>query len=224
MSALAMDMVGVAAQAAKLREVQSFAPEIDAPSVVAPFARNEEIFAEEEPTKYVYKVVSGAVRLIRILSDGRRHISAFYLPGEVFGFEPGEAHRFSAEAVVDSRIAMVRRAAIEDAACADARVGRAMWRLAAIDLQNLNEHMLLLGRMSATERVSAFLIELSARMGAGECIDLPMSRSDIGDYLGLTIETVSRTFTQLERDGAIAMPSARKIIVRNRARLNRCDA
>jgi CRP/FNR family nitrogen fixation transcriptional regulator len=203
---------------------RGFAPGVDLAAVVAPFARNEEIYAEEDETKYVYKVVSGAVRATRILSDGRRHVSAFHLAGEIFGFEPGPKHRFAAEAVVDSRIAMVRRSAIEDAAARNPAVGRAMWSLAEQNLERSHAHMLLLGRMSATQRVAAFLMEISARTSSPDVVDLPMSRADIADYLGLTIETVSRTFTQLERDGAIELASARRIAFRNRSRLAQLDA
>ena len=144
------------------------APGLDFAALIAPFARNEEIYAQEDETKYVYKVVSGAVRATRILSDGRRHVRAFHLPGEIFGFEPGIAHRFAAEAVVDSRIAMVRRSAIEEAAARNPNVGRVMWSLAERNLERSHAHMLLLGRMSARERLAAFLMEISARTSSPE--------------------------------------------------------
>jgi CRP-like cAMP-binding protein len=202
----------------------AFGPGLDIPAIAAPYARNEEIYAEEDETKYVYKVLSGAVRVTRFLSDGRRHLSGFYFPGEVFGFEPGRQHKFSAEAVVDSRIAMIRRSTLEEAAARNVEVSRGMWDLAEQNLERLHEHTLLLGRMSAAQRLAAFLLEISARLSSQGVIDLPMSRSDIADYLGLTIETVSRTFTQLERDRTIEIPSARQIVLRNRARLAQFDA
>jgi CRP/FNR family nitrogen fixation transcriptional regulator len=202
----------------------AFAPGLEISAIAAPFARDEEIYAEEDETKYVYKVLSGAVRVTRLLSDGRRHLSAFHLPGEVFGFEPGRRHKFAAEAVVDSRIAMVRRSALEEAADRSVEVSRGLWELAEQNLERLHEHTLLLGRMSAAQRLAAFLLEISARTSAPEIVELQMSRSDIADYLGLTIETVSRTFTQLERDRAIEIPSARQIVLRNRTRLAQLDA
>jgi CRP/FNR family nitrogen fixation transcriptional regulator len=180
------------------------------------FDRNEEIFAEEEEADFVYKVVSGAVRDVRILSDGRRQIGAFHLVGDVFGLECGETHLYSAEAVVDSEIALVRRSALDKAAEQDGAAARKLWELTSRDLLRLQDHMLLLGRKNALERVASFLIRMSTRGAAGEVVDLPMSRSDIADYLGLTIETVSRTFTQLERDRAISMPSSRHILLHNR--------
>ncbi|MBI1187032.1 MAG: helix-turn-helix domain-containing protein [Alphaproteobacteria bacterium] len=184
------------------------------PALTAPYARGEEIYAEEAPAVFLYRVVSGAVRLTRILSDGRRQVGAFLLPGDCFGLEPGAAHGCSAEAVVDTRVALVRRATIEARAAEDAALASAMWRLTQNELARLQDHMLLLGRKSAVQRVSAFLLEMAARAAHDACIDLPMSRSDIADYLGLTIETVSRTLSQLERDGYIRMLSTRTIVLR----------
>jgi CRP/FNR family nitrogen fixation transcriptional regulator len=192
------------------------APGVKLPCSVMRFARNEEIFAEEEDADFVYKVITGAVRDVRILNDGRRQIGAFHLPGDTFGLECGESHRYSAEAVVDSEIALVRRSALEKAADEDGAAARKLWALTSRDLQRLQEHMLLLGRKSAIERVASFLIEMSSHSPADDAVDLPMSRSDIADYLGLTIETVSRTLTQLERDRAISMPSSRRIVLHGR--------
>jgi CRP/FNR family nitrogen fixation transcriptional regulator len=175
------------------------------------FARNEEVFAEEEDADFVYKVISGAVRAVRILSDGRRQIGAFHLPGDVFGLECGDTHRHSVEAVSDCEIALVRRAAVDKAAQADGSIARALWRATSGDMQRLQDHMMRLGRETALERVVSFLIEVSARCAGKATITLPMGRIDIADYLGLTIETVSRTLTQLERDRAISMPSSRCI-------------
>ena len=192
------------------------APGLALPCFTMRFDRNEEIFGEEEEADFVYKVVSGAVRDVCILSDGRRQIGAFHLPGDVFGMECAETHSHSAEAVVDSEIALIRRSTLNKAADEDGGAARKLWSLTARDLQRLQDHMLLLGRKSALERVASFLIKMSARGPAGEAIDLPMSRNDIADYLGLTIETVSRTFTQLERDRAISMPSSRHIVLHGR--------
>jgi CRP/FNR family nitrogen fixation transcriptional regulator len=195
------------------------APGVALPCFTMTFDRNEEIFAEEEEAGFVYKVIVGAVRDVRILSDGRRQIGAFHLPGDVFGLECGESHLYSAEAVVDSEIALVRRAALDKAAEQDGAAARKLWGLTSRDLLRLQDHMLLLGRKNALERVASFLMRMSSLGAAGEVVDLPMSRSDIADYLGLTIETVSRTFTQLERDRAISMPSSRHIVLHDRLAL-----
>jgi CRP/FNR family nitrogen fixation transcriptional regulator len=189
------------------------------PAAVLPFDRNEEIFGEEEPAEFIYKVVSGTVRSFRILSDGRRQIDRFHLPGDLFGIEDGAAHRFSAEAIADSRIALVKRTLLEAAVSRDSAAACRLWGLACRDLERARDHMLLLGRKSATERVATFLLEMAASGRDSAIVDLPMGRTDIADYLGLTIETVSRTLTQLERRGVIELPSSRHVELRDRAAL-----
>jgi len=198
------------------RRIVQFAPGVALPCFTMKFARNEEIFAEEEEADFVYQVLSGAVRDVRILSDGRRQIGAFHLAGDVFGLDCGERHRYCAEAVVDCEIALVRRSALDKAADADGSAARKLWSLTSRDLRRLQDHMLLLGRKSALERVASFLIGMADRNPEDDAVDLPMSRSDIADYLGLTIETVSRTLTQLERDHAISMSGSRHIVLHDR--------
>ena len=186
------------------------------------FARNEEVFVEEEEVDFVYKVISGAVRAVRILGDGRRQIGAFHLAGDVFGLECSELHHHSAEAIVESEIALVRRSSVEKAAQADASVARKLWRETSGDLQRMQDHMLRLGRETAVERVASFLIELSGRCECNGAVALPMGRLDIADYLGLTIETVSRTLTQLERGRAISIPNARSVVLHDALALATC--
>lgn len=188
------------------------------------FERNEEIFGEQEEADFAYKVIAGAVRTFRVLSDGRRQVVGFHLVGEMFGLERGPAHRFSAEAVSDCTIALVRRTAIDKAAQADGDAARWLWGLASGEMERLQDHAMRLGRMTAAERVSAFLLEMADRSPATGGVELPMSRCDIADYLGLTVETVSRTLTQLERDQTIAIPSSRHILLNDRAALAESDA
>jgi CRP/FNR family nitrogen fixation transcriptional regulator len=207
----------VPAVVAAAREIE-IAQDLNLPGFVMSFAPNEEIFGEEEPTDFVYKVVSGAVRTTRFLADGRRQIDGFHLPGDVFGLERGQAHRFSAEAISGCEVALVRRMAVERAAESDVTAARRLWSLAADSLEQLQDHMLLLSRKNAAERVGAFLLELSARASC-RTVDLPMSRGDIADYLGLTLETVSRTFSQFAREGLIELPTPRRVVIRNVAAL-----
>jgi CRP-like cAMP-binding protein len=188
-----------------------------------PFARNAEIYGENEPAEYLYKVVTGSVRTYKVLNDGRRQIGAFYLPGDVFGLEVSDAHTFSAEAIVSSKILVIKRSALVGLAARDTETARKLWTMTAGELQRVQAHILLLIK-TAQERVAGFLLEMAARVPVGNEIDLPMSRQDIADYLGLTIETVSRTLTQLENIAAIAVPSSRRIVLRNRAALNRLNA
>lgn len=187
------------------------------------YARNEEIFGENDPAVYLYKIVSGAVRTYKILNDGRRQIGAFYLPGDIFGLEFGDDHTFSAEAITPLKVLIIKRSAVNTLATRDTSVMRELLTLTSRELHRVQEHMLLLVK-SAQERVAAFLLEMSERIPAGNDVDLPMSRQDIGDYLGLTIETVSRTLTQLENSAAIALPTSRHIVLRNRPALNRLNS
>jgi CRP/FNR family nitrogen fixation transcriptional regulator len=188
------------------------------------FGRNEEIFGEGEKAEYIYRVVSGAVRTIRFSSDGRRQILAFHLPGDVFGFEPGAKYTLSAEAVADAEVSMVRRSLIDNAANEDIAAAKALVTLMQRELHATQEHALVLGRKGAGERVAAFLLHLADRVTSSCEIDLPMSRADIADYLALTIETVSRAFTAMERDHTIELPSSRHVVVRDRAALELLEA
>lgn len=189
-----------------------------------PYERNAEVFAEGDGVDYVYRVVSGAVRTVRFSSDGRRQILAFHLPGDVFGLEFGRTHNFSAEAVIDSTVVLVRRSLLDKAVLDNFSASQALLKLAAHQLQDAQEHNLVLGRKGAGERVAAFLLGLVDRFTAHEELDLPMSRLDIADHLALTIETVSRAFTQMERDRAIALPSSRHVVVRDRHALEMLQA
>jgi len=188
-----------------------------------PFARNTEIYGENEPSEYLYKVLTGTVRTYKVLNDGRRQIGAFYLPGDIFGLEVGDAHTFSAEAIIDSKILVIKRSSVVSLAARESDVARQLWRMTASELRRVQDHIMLLIK-TAQERVAGFLLEMAARAPAGNEIDLPMSRQDIADYLGLTIETVSRTLTQLEHSAAIAVPTSRRIVLRNRAALSRLNA
>jgi CRP/FNR family nitrogen fixation transcriptional regulator len=188
-----------------------------------PFARNTEIYGENEPAEYLYKVISGTVRTYKVLNDGRRQIGAFYLPDDIFGLEIGDAHTFSAEAIVDSRVLVIKRSSVVSLAARENDVARQLWTVTADELRRVQDHIMLLIK-TAQERVAGFLLEMAARAPAGNEIDLPMSRQDIADYLGLTIETVSRTLTQLENSATIAVPTSRRIVLRNRAALSRMNA
>ena len=187
------------------------------------FARNTEVFGEAEEAEYFYQVVSGAVRTYKLLQDGRRQIGAFYLPGDVFGLEAGAEHAFSAEAISDSTVRIARRSVIMAHAVKEADLAADLWAHTAGGLRLAQEHMLLLGRKSAEERVVSFLLDMARRESAVEVVELPMSRQDIADYLGLTIETVSRTLTHLEDKEAIELPTSRRVRLRSRASLQRLN-
>jgi len=183
------------------------------------FGRNEEIYGEREPAEYLYKVISGTVRIYKILSAGRRQIQAFHVAGDIFGFECEHEHTFSAEAINEARILVVKRSAVMALAALDNDVARQLLALTARELQRVQGHAMLLVK-TAQERVVSFLLEMAGR-APGDAVELPMSRQDIADYLGLTIETVSRTLTGLESAAAIALPSSRRVVLRNHRALSR---
>jgi len=187
------------------------------------FRRNEEIYGENEPAEYLYKVISGTVRTYKVLEDGRRQIGAFYLPGDFFGLEVGDEHSFSAEAITQSKVLVIKRSAVVALAARDNDVARQLWTLTGRELRRVQDHILVLIK-TAQERVASFLLEMADRIASGNALELPMSRQDIADYLGLTIETVSRTLTQLETVAAIQLPTSRRIVLCNRARLSRLNA
>jgi CRP/FNR family nitrogen fixation transcriptional regulator len=183
------------------------------------YAREEEIFGEGEPAIYIYKVLSGAVRTYRVLRDGRRQIDEFLFAGGYFGIEAGDEHRTSAEAISDCTVLVAHRIHLSDLAAQDSHLARQLLKLTIEGLQRTQDHVVLLGRKTASERVASLLLDLSSRAGDPVTLALPMSRQDMADYLGLTIETVSRTLTQLQADGMIEIPTSRRIVLRDRAGL-----
>lgn len=191
---------------------------LEFPGAARRYSRNEEIFGEGGRADYFYRILTGTVRLYRVLSDGRRQIAAFQFEGDVFGVEASDYRHLSAEAVNDCEIVATPRSAILRHAERNGDFAHRMWARAVTDLAEAHDHMLVLGRQTAAEKVMSFLWDVAGRQGTGNLVKLTMSRQDIADYLGLTIETVSRTLTQLERRGALEVQSARLIEIHSNAR------
>ena len=185
------------------------------------YKKGTEIHGENEPAQYAYQVKSGAVRSYKLLSDGRRQIGAFHLVGDIFGLTSHETHRFTAEAVVDTSLWLIKRQSLEEMAKTDCVLTRNLLRMANRNLQHAENHMLLLGRKDSLERVAAFLLEMDNRLAGTAAMTLPMSRYDIADYLGLTVETVSRAVSQLRRAGVLTFASntRREITILDRQQL-----
>jgi CRP/FNR family nitrogen fixation transcriptional regulator len=185
------------------------------------YKKGTEIYGEKEPAEYVYQVKIGAVRSYKLLSDGRRQIGAFHLVGDIFGLENGSEHRFTAEAIVDTTVRLIRRQSLELVAESDAMVARNLLSMTTNNLQHAEDHMLLLGRKTSLERVAAFLIEMDKRLTAAGVLALPMSRRDIADYLGLTLETVSRALSRLHELGILGFigNNQRQIVLLDRQQL-----
>jgi CRP/FNR family transcriptional regulator, nitrogen fixation regulation protein len=201
----------------------SLSDSINLIGATVPYSRNAEIYGENEPAEYVYKVVAGAVRTYKVLADGRRQIGAFYLPGDVFGLETNDTHIFSAEAIGDAKILVVKRSALMALASRENEVARELWSMTGQELRRVQNHILLLIK-TAKERVVGFLLEMAERVPGGNHIELPMSRQDIADYLGLTMETVSRTLADLQSGASIELASARRIVLHDRGALGRLNS
>ena len=183
--------------------------------------RDQEIYAQDAAADYYYQVISGSVRTVRLMADGRRQVSEFLLPGEVFGVDALDRYDFSAEALENGLIRRFPRRRVETLAGENATLSQQLRQLVSRKLRQAHERMLVLGRMTASERIASFLLQLADRAPARAAgrIDLAMSRRDIADYLGLTIETVSRTLTMLKADGTIQMFKKCRIEILDRAAL-----
>jgi CRP/FNR family nitrogen fixation transcriptional regulator len=179
------------------------------------WAQDQEIFREGDSAEYFYKVVSGIVRTCKFLVDGRRQIDGFHIPGDIFGLEPGAQYRLSAEAVSDCTVTAYRKTKPGLLVAQDQNLSQELLSFAMQGMARAQEHSLLLGRRSAMEKVAAFLLDWAKKSQHHGLVNLAMTRQDIADYLSLTIETVSRTLSQLERENVIDLPSTRQIRVRN---------
>jgi CRP-like cAMP-binding protein len=173
----------------------------------------KEIFGEGEDAQFVYKLVTGSVRVCKMLSDGQRHISCFHVPGDVFGLERTATHRMSAEAIEDSQVLMFRRSQVERLIASDVSAAHQMLGIFISKLDDAEARIFRLGRQTALQRVAAFLLEMEGRLGRRGSIELPMTRRDIADYLGLSIEMVSRSFSQLRKQHALDGSESRRLIL-----------
>jgi CRP/FNR family transcriptional regulator, nitrogen fixation regulation protein len=175
------------------------------------FSRNDEIYAEGDRADCWYKVVSGTVRICKLLADGRRHIGEFCFSGDWFGIDNGNERLYSAEAVDEVIVMRFQRTATERLIDQNSTLARLLRDTMLRDLADAHGRTLLLGRMTAPERVATFLLEMFDRRDQTKALDLPMSRNDVADYLGLTIETVCRTLSAFKRDRVIAIPNPHRI-------------
>jgi CRP-like cAMP-binding protein len=190
---------------------------------ISHFDRNSTIFSEGEDADYSYKVMNGAVRLSKMMSDGRRQIAEFALPGDFIGINWLEEHAMTAEALNDVTVVAYTRGRLERLGDENREIRAELFANLRHDLWAAQNHLVILGRQSALERVAGFLVQLMERSRNADKtrIDIPMTRQDIADYLGLTIETVCRMLTKLKISGIIGIPDRHTIAVRNAAALKR---
>jgi CRP/FNR family nitrogen fixation transcriptional regulator len=175
------------------------------------FGENRGIYGEGDKADLFFKVALGVVRTCTFLSDGRRQIDAFYVPGNVFGIELGAEHSLSAETVCDATVISYRRRDLEALAANSEEFSQQLFSYAMQSLARAQRHAVLLGRRCAIEKLSAFLTDWAAYTPDSDVLTLEMPRQDIADYLGLSTETISRTFARLESKALIELPTARQI-------------
>ncbi|MDZ4062657.1 MAG: helix-turn-helix domain-containing protein [Brevundimonas sp.] len=185
----------------------------------SPFAPGALLFRQGEPVRLVYRILSGAVISYRLLSDGRRQVTGFHLPGDFLGLEAGVEHATTTEALSRVDALAMERTELAGRAVTDVGLARALWQVTVRAFRRSEDHALLLARQGATERVAAFLLDFADRMGWPEIMDLPMTRQDIADHVGLTIHTVSRTLSQLQAQGMVEARSSRHVRLLQRGRL-----
>lgn len=189
---------------------QSF-PHFD--GLVVPFEAGQEVVGEGDPTECYYLVMRGMFRAVKFTRDGRRQVFAFYMPGDICGLEPDAVHKLTIEAVDSAAMAVLPRNACRARMNDDPRLNAALFDGATRALTVSIDHMMMIGRSSAEERLAWFLTMLAARSDdpTAPALDLAMQRQDIADYLGLTIETVSRTFTLFRDRGYLRLPRKRRV-------------
>ena len=183
----------------------------------------ETIFCEADPAEYLFNVTGGAVKVYKLLADGRRQITGFFFAGDFLGLAHHNMYAYTAEAIDEVRLCRFSRRKLEKLLELYPRLESRLLQTASNELASAQDQMLLLGRKTARERIATFLLALSERARrqgrSGEQVTLPMSRGDIGDYLGLTMETVSRTFTMFKNDGSVEFMGARQVTLHDRRAL-----
>jgi CRP/FNR family transcriptional regulator, anaerobic regulatory protein len=193
------------------------ATELERIGTVVTAVRGKTVIEEGETVEHVFKVVAGALRAVRLLPDGRRYITKFLLPGDYFGFTEGGHYDQTVEVVGDATFIRYSRSSFDSLLARDAAAGRRFFGVICGELCAAQERLLLLGRKCARERLATFLLGMADRTVPGEAaspneIHLPMNRADVADYLGLTVETVSRLLTQMRNDRVIDLPTPNHVL------------
>ena len=189
---------------------------LDHIGTVLSLSREDVLFYEGDTADHYFKVVTGAIRFCKLLADGRRHVSDFYLPGDFIGLDGEANYLFTAEAVTQTSVVRYTRRSVDALAWQEPRIGRQLLSIACHGLSLAQQKQVLLGRKSAEERIASFLLDLAGRNGETDRVSLPMSRTDIGDHLGLTMETVSRGLSHLKSEGIISLENSHQILFRDR--------
>lgn len=183
------------------------------------------LFHEGDPATRVFTLTSGTLKLYKLLADGRRHVAGFMYPGDFLGISVDDEHAFTADALEDAQLCWFPRNRFDDFVEDHSAMERELYRKAAHELAAAQQQLVLLGRKTAAERIATFILLLSeqaARVGKdGKAVRLPMCRSDIADYLGLTKETVSRVLSAFRRDRVIRLRAIDEVEIIDRGELER---
>lgn len=216
----AFDLWGYGAPAAEAFQSCAVAAAFSDPSaILVTYEAGEDLFRAGDLANSVYRISKGTVVSYRLYADGRRQITGFSLPGDVIGLEAGVEYRVHAQALGPVTVRALKRRRLSVMAGDDSDLARDLWRLSLQAFRRSEDHVMILARQGAAERVANFLLDYADSVGADDVIELPMSRQDIADYLGLTIHTVSRSLSQLEADGLISARSRRQVRLLRRDRL-----
>ncbi len=211
--------VRTAALVTPLREAETNA---DIGSIVS-YRAKEAIYFEGDPAGRVFEITAGIVKLFKLTADGRCQVTGFLYPGQYFGFERNDEHSQTAEALTSTTLRSFTLAKLERLAGRDPAVQQQLLEAVRSQLLSTQDHLLLLGRKTAQEKLSSFLLRISEVVagsgGDGSRFEIPMSRTEIADYLGLTTETVSRCFSRLKDRGLLSFTDARHITIRDIDRL-----
>lgn len=186
---------------------------------------NEVLFWEGDEAEHLFEIVSGCLRLYKLMPDGRRAITGFMFASEILGVSFRDRYLFTAEAVTDVKLRRYARSQMETNLSRMPGLSRELLAMACDELSAAQDQMLLLARKTAQERIASFLLTVTKRMSASGApmkeVELPMSRLDMADFLGLTIETVSRVLSKLKADGVIALPTSHRVVIAKVASLRR---
>jgi CRP/FNR family transcriptional regulator, anaerobic regulatory protein len=197
---------------------QQTAGRIMAVSTLEKKAPGQNMFSEGDNADNLYEVVSGTLRLYKLLPDGRRQITGFLCAGHILGLAPEGSYIYSAEAITEVTLFRYSRRALERLMDEVPGFARRLLTVTSHELRAAQDQMLMLGRKTALEKVASFLLLMAEQQGSDEAaeVSVPMSRADIADYLGLTIETVSRTFTKLKVDRVISLRARNRVEIVDR--------
>ncbi len=211
-------------RAVNRRLEQQVAKHVAAISTVQKLAPGRTLFSEGDSAEHVFEVIHGTLRLCKLLSDGRRQITGFLSSNRLLGLANEGLYMYTAEAITEVALRRYSRSGFTRLADEMPSFARRLIVMTANELCAAQDQMLLLGRKAAIEKLASFLLQLANAYRTDRNVQIPMTRSDIADYLGLTIETVSRMFTRLRHEAVIDLLSSSCVEILDRDQLEKFAA